>query len=69
VAEGTGAAVLGSPLNSVAWLANAMGAYGAGLRPGNIVLSGSLGPVVPATPGTEMQVSVTGIGSASIRFT
>ncbi len=69
VAEGTGAAALGSPLTCVAWLANALAAYGAELRPGDVILSGSLVPVVPATPGTEMTVSVTGIGSARVRFT
>jgi len=69
VAEGTGAAVLGSPLICVAWLANALSAFGDELRPGDVILSGSLVPVVPATPGTEMTVTVTGIGSARVRFT
>lgn len=69
VAEGTGAAALGSPLVSVAWLANALAAFDDELRPGDVILSGSLIPVVPAMPGTEMTVSVTGIGSARVRFT
>lgn len=68
VSEGTGAAALGSPLTCVAWLANTLGANGAGLSSGDVVLSGSLGPVVPATPGTEMRVSISGIGNASVRF-
>jgi len=69
VAEGTGSAALGSPLTCVAWLANALSAFGDELRPGDVILSGSLMGVVPATPGTEMTVSVTGIGSARVRFT
>jgi len=69
VARGTGAAALGSPLVCVAWLANALARYGAELRPGDVVLSGSLGPVVPAVAGTEMTVSISDIGTASVRFT
>jgi len=68
VARGTGAAALGSPLICVAWLANALGANGMELRSGDVILSGSLTPVVPATPGTHMVVSIAGIGNASIRF-
>ena len=68
VAEGAGAAALGSPLNCVAWLANTMGRYGVELKAGDIILSGSLVPFQPAIPGREMKVSVEGIGEASIRF-
>ncbi len=66
--SGTGAAAMGSPLNCVAWLANTMAMSGQALQPGDIILSGSLGPVVAAVPGTEMTMSVTGVGSASVRF-
>ena len=69
VAEGTGAAALGSPAFCVAWLANALSRYDVVLRPGDVVLSGSLVPFLPAIPGTEMRVEISGIGSASVRFT
>jgi len=68
VARGTGAAALGSPLKCVAWLANTVAANGNWLRAGDVILSGSLGPVVPALPGAQMSVSITGIGNASVRF-
>jgi 2-oxopent-4-enoate/cis-2-oxohex-4-enoate hydratase len=68
VSEGSGAAALGSPLNCVAWLANIIGRSNNALQPGDIILSGSLGPVVAATPDTEMTVSIAGIGNASVRF-
>jgi 2-oxopent-4-enoate/cis-2-oxohex-4-enoate hydratase len=68
VAEGSSAAALGSPLNCVAWLANMVGTSSTELRPGDIILSGSLGPVVAATPDTEMTVTIAGIGKASVRF-
>ena len=38
-----GRAVLGSPLTAVAWLANKLGSFGAGIRAGDVVLSGSFG--------------------------
>ena len=68
VAEGTGAAALGSPAYCVAWLANALARYGVALQKGDIVLSGSLVPFLPAVPGSEMRVEISGIGSASVRF-
>jgi len=68
VARGTGAAALGSPLKCVAWLANALAVYGVGLQAGDVILSGSLGPVVSPAPGTRMLVSITDIGSASVHF-
>lgn len=37
------AAVLGSPAESVAWLANKLAAFGVSLRAGEIVMSGSIG--------------------------
>ena len=68
VSTGSGAAALGSPLNCVAWLANALAAYGAELRSGDVILSGSLGAVVDAVPGTLMNVAITGIGAASVHL-
>lgn len=68
VATGAGAAALGSPLNSVAWLANALARYGSGLKEGEVVLSGSLVPLLPAIPGTHMRVSIGGIGTANVQF-
>ena len=68
VATGTGAAALGSPLTCVTWLANTMNRYGAKLKAGEILLSGSLVPFLPATPGDQMTVSITGIGEAGMRF-
>ena len=41
VATGTGDAVLGNPLNSVVWLASKLGAFGRGLKAGEIVMTGS----------------------------
>jgi 2-oxopent-4-enoate/cis-2-oxohex-4-enoate hydratase len=66
---GAGAAALGSPVNCVAWLANALGRYGITLRAGEIILSGSLGAMLPVVAGDSFHLSIGGVGSASIRFT
>ena len=41
VASATGEEVMGSPVNSVAWLANKLGEFGLALQPGMRVMSGS----------------------------
>lgn len=68
-ATGAGAAALGSPVNCVAWLANTLGRLGTALEAGEVILSGSLVPLVPIEPGDSMQLAIGGIGTASVRFT
>jgi len=68
VATGAGAAALGSPVNAVAWLANTLGEYGIGLRAGEVILSGSLAPLIPVVAGDSMHMRIGGIGSAAVRF-
>ncbi len=53
VVTGAGAAALGSPLNAVAWLANTLGRLDIALEPGEVVLSGSLGAMVPVKAGRQ----------------
>jgi 2-oxopent-4-enoate/cis-2-oxohex-4-enoate hydratase len=68
VGGGTGAASLGSPLKAMAWLANTLGSFGIVLRAGEVILSGSLGPLVPVSPGDRMRVSIEGMGTAAVEF-
>jgi len=68
VGTGTGAASMGSPVNAMAWLVNTLGARGITLGAGEIVLSGSLGPLVPAAAGDRMHLAIEGIGECSVRF-
>jgi 2-oxopent-4-enoate/cis-2-oxohex-4-enoate hydratase len=65
---GSGAAALGSPVICVAWLANTLGRFGISLCAGEIILSGSLGALVPVQAGDCLNLSIGGIGSASVRF-
>lgn len=69
LSTGAGAAALGSPINSLAWLANTLGRFGVPLRAGEIVLSGSLVPLEPVAAGDVMRASIDRIGSLTARFT
>ena len=68
VATGAGAAAMGHPANAVAWLANTRGRLGMGLKAGEVVLSGSLGIMVPVQAGDSLRVTIGGIGGCSVRF-
>lgn len=68
VASGLGSAVQGHPATAVAWLANTLGKFGIPFLAGEIILSGSLAPLLPAAPGDRFEMSLAGIGNASISF-
>ena len=68
VSTGTGASILGHPLAAVAWLAAAVRDHGRPLRAGEVVLSGSLGPMVPVAPGDAFVADITGVGQVSAIF-
>lgn len=68
VSEGDGAACLGDPLNALAWLARTAVEYGSPLRAGQVILSGALGPMVAAPPGTHIRAEIGPLGSVSARF-
>jgi len=68
VSTSAGAAVQGSPVNAVAWLANTLGALGIPLKAGEVILSGSQSPLMPAVAGDSFTCSVGGLGSCSVRF-
>ena len=68
--EGTGAggAVLGSPVNALVWLANILGPRGVTLKPGHVVLPGSVCAAIPFGPGDTVSATFDRIGSVSITF-
>jgi 2-oxopent-4-enoate/cis-2-oxohex-4-enoate hydratase len=65
---GVGAAVQGHPAEAVAWLANTLGGFGIPFKAGEIILSGSLAPLVPAAAGDRFTMAIEGMGGCSISF-
>ena len=68
ISTSTGAAVQGSPVNAVAWLANTLGRLGITLKAGEVILSGSQSPLLPVVAGDSLYCSVGGLGGAAVRF-
>jgi 2-oxopent-4-enoate/cis-2-oxohex-4-enoate hydratase len=68
ISTSAGAAVQGSPVNAVAWLANTLGRLGIALKAGEVILSGSQSPLVPVVAGDSLVCSVGGLGATSVRF-
>jgi 2-oxopent-4-enoate/cis-2-oxohex-4-enoate hydratase len=66
--EGVGSAVQGNPLTAVAWLANTLGELGIPFKAGEVILSGSLAPLIPVVAGDEMTLEIAGVGGCSCRF-
>lgn len=63
-----GAAVQGSPINAVVWLANTLGRLGLPFRAGEIILSGSQSPLLPVVDGDELVCTIGGLGQCRARF-
>jgi len=66
--EGLGSAVQGNPLTAVAWLANTLGGFGIPFKAGEVILSGSLVPLIPVVAGDKMSLEIDGIGGCSCKF-
>ncbi len=68
VGTGAGGAVLGSPITSLVWLANTLGARGVTLEPGHVILPGSVTSMVPIAAGDTFTATFAGLGSVTARF-
>lgn len=68
VATGFGSAVQGHPATAVAWLANTLGRFGIPFLAGEMILSGSLAPLLPVAPLDRYELKIEGLGTASITF-
>ena len=68
VSLGVGAACLGHPLNATLWLARTMARVGRPLQPGDVVLSGALGPMVGVGAGDRVHVEIQGFAPFTVHF-
>jgi len=68
VSVGAGVACLGHPLTAALWLARTMARVGRPLMPGEVVLTGALGPMVSAKAGEMYSADINGLGSVSVHF-
>ncbi|MGH7279513.1 MAG: 2-keto-4-pentenoate hydratase [Candidatus Rokuibacteriota bacterium] len=67
-ATSAAAEVLGSPLNSLAWIANHLATRGLGLRAGDVVMTGSVSRLLHPRAGDTVRATYTRLGSVSVRF-
>jgi 2-oxopent-4-enoate hydratase len=65
---GAGAAALGNPARCVAWLANKLGSFGAGLKAGDVILPGAVHRMVPVEPGDVFRADFAHLGAVTVRF-
>ena len=68
VSMGLGAACLGHPFKATLWLARKMASLGRPVEAGDIVLSGALGPMVPASAGDVYAIEIQGFAPLQIAF-
>jgi 2-keto-4-pentenoate hydratase len=64
---GAGAAVMGNPLNAVAFLANELAKFDRCLQPGQIVLSGAVSSMIPLKAGEFYTCEMARLGKVSVR--
>ena len=67
-AEGVGAAAMGHPALSVAWLANKLHQFNINLQPGDVILSGGVTKMLPVAAGDSFTFNMTGQPSLALRF-
>ena len=61
-------AVLGHPLNAIAWLANSIGEFGGQLKEGEVVLSGSITKAARVQRDDAYEANFSTLGAVSCRF-
>jgi len=67
ILTGSGAAVMGNPINSLVFLANELGRHDKGLLAGEVVLAGSLSGVAPLVAGDFFSCEIWKLGACSMR--
>ena len=68
IATGAGAAAMGDPLATVAWLANTLAPMGVVLPAGSVIMTGALHAMVPVQPGDVFRADFDRLGPITIRM-
>ena len=68
VSTGVGAACLGNPVNAARWLADVLCERGIPLRPGDVVMTGALGPMQPIAAGDLVVARCGYLGTVTTRL-
>lgn len=67
VGSGAGAAILGDPIKSVLWMNNKLREFGRSLKPGELVMTGSLIRQFPLNRGDVVTANFSTVGNVSIQ--
>lgn len=68
LARGQGRNAMGHPASAVAWLANKLAERGQVLRAGQLVMTGTLTPILPIERGSSYTAEYSRLGELSMRF-
>ena len=63
---GSARAVMGNPINAVAWLVNKLHEFGVSIQPGDVIMSGSFVRAVPFGPGDTLLALFDQLGEVSV---
>ena len=64
--SGSAQAVMGNPINAVAWLANKLHEFGVSMEPGNVILSGSFIKAIPFEAGDSIVALFDQLGEVTL---
>ena len=68
LAQGAGALAMGHPARAVAWLAGKLAERNRGLEPGQIVMTGTLTPILPVEKGATYTAKFSTLGEVTVTF-
>jgi 2-keto-4-pentenoate hydratase len=68
VSNGVGAACLGNPINAARWLADVLCERGIPLQPGDVLMTGALGPMQPMATGDLVVARFGELGMVTTRL-
>jgi 2-keto-4-pentenoate hydratase len=68
LAQGAGALAMGHPAKALAWLAGKLADRNKGLEPGQIVMTGTLTPILPVEKGATYTAKFSTLGEVTVTF-